>query len=161
MRDEIHVNASDPLAWQAYADWLEEQGLPWEQPSFVNSIGMKFVLIPPGTFLMGSPDDVVGHTDHEGPVHEVEITRPFYLGVTPVTQEQYKRVMGTNPSFFSETGYGKEKVRGLDTGAFPVERMSWDDAVEFARQLTRCKFLATWAGFPAGGRIMRSTEQAR
>jgi hypothetical protein len=48
MRDEIHLHAGDPMAWSAYADWLEEQGLPWEQPSLTNSIGKKFVLIPAG-----------------------------------------------------------------------------------------------------------------
>jgi formylglycine-generating enzyme required for sulfatase activity len=136
MRDEIHLHASDPLAWKAYADWLQEQGLPWEQPWIVNSSGMKFVLIPPGTFFMGSPEDEAYRDDNEGPQHEVEITQPFYLGVTPVTQEQYKRVMGTNPSHFSTKGGGKGKVRGMDTRAFPVECVSWEDAMEFASRLS-------------------------
>ncbi len=86
---------------------------------FTNSIDMKFVLIPAGTFRMGSPDGENDRQSDEGPVHEVQITRPFYLGVTPVTQEQHELVMRTNPSWFSAKGRGKDKVRGMDTRAFP------------------------------------------
>jgi formylglycine-generating enzyme required for sulfatase activity len=146
MRDEIHLHARDPLAWKAYADWLEEQGMPWEQPSIVNSIGMKFVLIPAGTFWMGSPEDEARRQADEGPVHEVEITQPFYLGVTPVTQEQYEQVMGTNPSYFSAQGEGKGKVRGMKTRAFPVENVSWKDAVEFCQRLSALAEEVTTAG---------------
>jgi formylglycine-generating enzyme required for sulfatase activity len=136
MRKEIHLNANDPLAWKAYADWLEEEGLPWEQPWIENSIGIKFVLIRSGTFYMGSPWDEEDRDTGEGPVHEVEITRPFYLSAMPVTQEQYVRVMGRNPSYFSATGSGKDEVRGLDTRAFPVENVSWEQAVEFCGKLS-------------------------
>ena len=61
----------------------------------------------------------------------MRITRPFYFGVYVVTQEDYERVMGVNPSDFSATGKGKDKVAGQDTKRFPVENVSWDDAVEF------------------------------
>jgi formylglycine-generating enzyme required for sulfatase activity len=103
---------------------------------FTNSIGMKFALIPAGKFLMGSPDGEQGRSADEGPQHEVEITRPFYMAVTPVTQEQYERVMGSNPSYFSVKGDGKHKVRRMDTQEFPVETVSWEEAVEFARRLS-------------------------
>ena len=102
-----------------------------------NSIGMKLALIPPGSFVMGSPEGERGRFDHEGPQHEVEITRPFYLGVFAVTQEEFKRVMGMNPSCFSPDGTGKETVAGLDTRRFPVENVSWNEAVEFCRTLSR------------------------
>ena len=49
---------------------------------------LPLILIPPGKFLMGSPDNEPGSNKREGPEHEVEITRPFYLGVTEVTQER-------------------------------------------------------------------------
>src|SRR4051812_18635105 len=49
-------------------------------PGLTNSLGMAFSLVPPGTFLMGSPEDEVGRTIDEGPQHEVEISRAFYLG---------------------------------------------------------------------------------
>ena len=75
-------------------------------------------------FLMGSPKDEEGRYDDEGPQHEVEITKPFYLGVYAVTQGQWRAVMGNNPSHFCAVGGGKEKVQGLDTRRFPVESVS-------------------------------------
>ena len=72
---------------------------------------MKLVLLKPGTFLMGSPEDEAERRKDEQQ-HEVEITRPFYVGVYEVTQEQYERVMDKNPSDFSSTGGRKEKVQG-------------------------------------------------
>jgi formylglycine-generating enzyme required for sulfatase activity len=100
----------------------------------VNSIGMEFAPIPAGTFLMGALDGEGSEDEH--PRHEVEITRPYYLGVYPVTQEQYQRVVGSNPSWFSASGRSKEEVQGMDTGRFPVEGVSWEDAVAFCRRLS-------------------------
>jgi formylglycine-generating enzyme required for sulfatase activity len=91
--------------------------------SFTNSIGMEFVLIPAGTFRMGSPDSDRGVFDDEKPAHRVTISQPFYLGKYPVTQAQWEAVMGTNPSQF--TG---ERNR-------PVERVSWEDTQEYIRRL--------------------------
>jgi uncharacterized protein (TIGR02996 family) len=104
-------------------------------PVLENSIGMRFALIPPGSFLMGSPEDEEGRQSDEGPQHEVQISRPFYLGVFPVTQEQYQKVMRRKPSYFRPSG-GKGKVKGLDTGNFPVEHVSWEDAAAFCRRLS-------------------------
>src|SRR6516165_8793728 len=100
---------------------------------------MKLVLIPKGKFKMGSPEDEKGReVFHKGSElrHEVEITRPFYLGVYTVTQKQYKELMGENPSFFSATGKGKDKVKGLDTDDFPVEQVSWEEAKKFCEKLS-------------------------
>src|SRR5204863_104430 len=72
-------------------------------PEVVNSLGMRLALIPPGRFRMGSPASEKGRQPDE-PVHEVEISRPFYLGVFPVTQAQYQKVTGSNPSHFSRRG---------------------------------------------------------
>jgi uncharacterized protein (TIGR02996 family) len=104
-------------------------------PVLTNSIGMQFALIPAGTFLMGSPTDEDCHLEDEQQ-HEVEITRPFWLGTYPVTQAEYERVMGTNPSYFSASGGGKERVRDLDTGRFPVEQVSWEEAAAFCWRLS-------------------------
>ena len=103
-------------------------------PEAVNSIGMRLALIPPGRFRMGSPS---GENERGGDeeAHEVELTRPFYLGVFPVTQGQWLGVMGGNPSYFCAAGEGKEAVKGLDTGDFPVEQVSWEDAQAFLRKL--------------------------
>ncbi|MCU0918535.1 MAG: bifunctional serine/threonine-protein kinase/formylglycine-generating enzyme family protein [Planctomycetes bacterium] len=88
-----------------------------------NSIGMKLVWIPPGEFLMGSPQSEEGRFDGEGPQHRVTLTRGFYLGVYEVTQRQWLSVMGRNPSGF----------QGDD---LPVETVSWEEAVEFCRKLS-------------------------
>ncbi len=99
-----------------------------------NSIGMKLVLVPAGKFLMGSPKS---ESRQEGELqHEVELTRPFFLGACEVTQAQYQKVVGNNPSHFSATGGGKAAVAGLDTRDFPVEHASWTDADAFCKKLS-------------------------
>ena len=93
-----------------------------------NSVGMAFVLVPAGKFLMGSPPDEVGHRANEGPVHEVVVGNAFYLGVHLVTQAVYLAVTGKNPARFSAAdGGGPEH---------PVESVSWDDAVAFGKRLS-------------------------
>ena len=94
--------------------------LPEGAKSIINSIGMKLVLIPAGKFTMGSPKDEVSRGANEEE-HEVAITKPFYLGTYTVTQAEYRKVMGKNPSCFSAGGGGKDKVAGMATGRFPVE----------------------------------------
>jgi formylglycine-generating enzyme required for sulfatase activity len=129
------------------AAWAKHLKVPVEMS---NSIGMTLVLIPPGEFDLGSPKELIeeelkrpsilesrrNRLLAEGPRHHVRITQPFYLGMYPVTQEEYRRVTGTNPSEFSATGKGKGKVVGQDTGQFPVEMVSWNDAAEFCRRIS-------------------------
>ncbi len=116
-----------------YSVWIAEDSLPGE---IVNSIGMKFAKIPAGKFVMGSPQSEAERREDEGPQHEVEITKAFYLGVYPVTQAQWRAVMGSNPSWFSASGEGKDSVAGMDTDDFPVESVSWEDAQEFLERLS-------------------------
>jgi acetyl esterase len=89
---------------------------------FTNSIGMKFVWIPPGNFLMGSPKEEKERQANETQ-HKVTLTKGFYMGIHHVTQEQYERVMGKNPS----------DIKGEKN--LPVEFVSWDDCQEFVKQL--------------------------
>jgi uncharacterized protein (TIGR02996 family) len=105
-------------------------------PTRTNSIGMQLALIPAGAFLMGSPESEANRSAAEGPQHEVALSRPFYLGVYPATQEQWQRVMGSNPSHFCSRGGGKKMVRGLDTRNFPVEQVSWEGAAAFCQKLS-------------------------
>ena len=86
---------------------------PVKLPESAGSIGMKFKLIPAGTFTMSEDDDA----------HEVTLTKPFKMGIHEVTQAQYEQVMGNNPSEF----------KGADN---PVEMVSWDNAVDFCRKLS-------------------------
>ena len=76
------------------------------QKTLTNSLGMPFVLIPAGGFQMGSPDSEPGHRTNEGPVHEVVLSKPFYLAIHPVTQRAYEEVMGRNPSRFTTANGG-------------------------------------------------------
>jgi formylglycine-generating enzyme required for sulfatase activity len=89
---------------------------------FINSIGMKFRLIPAGEFMMGSPEDDENRFRDEKQ-HQVRIAKPYYFGVYEVTQEQYERIMGNNPS----------KFKGSTN---PVENVTWDEAVEFCKKLS-------------------------
>jgi len=90
---------------------------------YKNSIGMEFVKIEPGIFMMGSPANEGGRSDDEKQ-HEVAIRKGFYLGATEVTQDQWRAVMGNNPSYF--TGDGR----------LPVEKVSWLEAQEFCKKLS-------------------------
>ncbi len=134
------------------AAWAKYLGLEVE---YTNSIGMKFALIPPCEFTMGSTpaeieealktagdnrqwQDVIRS---EGPQHKTILTQPFYLGLNEVTQADYEKVMGKNPSWFAPTGYGKDQVAGLDTTNHPVESLSWNDAAEFCAKLSQQEHL--------------------
>src|SRR5262249_31783239 len=96
-----------------------------------SSIGMEFVLVPRGSFWMGGGGGKPGEK-------QVEMPHEFYLGVYPVTQGQWQAGMGSNPSWFSRTGGGNDKVKKIaaaDLQRFPVENVSWEDAQEFIRKL--------------------------
>jgi uncharacterized protein (TIGR02996 family) len=103
-------------------------------PMRTNSLGMLFALVPPGTFWMGSPPEEEDRREDE-PQHLVRITRPFYMGVHPVTQEQYGRVMDSHVNFFSAAGRGADRVVGLDTSSFPADSISCRRAEEFCVRL--------------------------
>jgi formylglycine-generating enzyme required for sulfatase activity len=88
-----------------------------------NGVRMEFVLIPAGSFYMGSERaEVYSRAIDEGPVHRVRISRPFYLAKYEVSQEQYVAVMGKNPSRFS----GR---------SLPVDSVPWKEAVAFCKRL--------------------------
>ena len=88
---------------------------------------LEMVWIEPGTFQMGSPSSERGRNSDEGPVHEVTISRGFYLGKYEVTQGQWESVMGTRP------WQGKNYVRS--GSRYPAVYVSWEDAQEFIRRL--------------------------
>ena len=113
-----------------------------------NSIGMKLVLIPKGTFMMGSPESDVNRQKNETQ-HEVTISKGYYLGVCEVTQAQYEKVIGKNPSSFPVAKVGNENAD------LPVENVSWDDAVEF------CKKLSDLPEEKKAGRVYRLPTEAQ
>ncbi len=90
---------------------------------FKDSIGMEFIKIPSGTFMMGAPPndrDFYGSS----PPHQVTISNGFYLGKYEVTQGQWKVLMGDNPSHFKDCGDN-----------CPVEQVSWERTQEFIQKL--------------------------
>jgi formylglycine-generating enzyme required for sulfatase activity len=96
--------------------------------SLTNLVGIKMVLVPPGSFIMGAPETEPGQEAGESPVHMVTITRPFFISACPITQGQFKWVMGHNPSHFSIKNGGSED--------HPVETVSWHDARAFCDWLS-------------------------
>ena len=113
--------------------WAKHLGV---EVAYTNSIGMKLALIPPGEFMMGWPESDNWEGSCNKPEHKVRIMKPSYLAVHEVTQAEYEKVMGENPSWFSKGGRGAECVSGENTSGHPVEYVSWEDAVEFCKRLS-------------------------
>jgi formylglycine-generating enzyme required for sulfatase activity len=108
----------------ALAVSLPCQAQPKSDPpkSFTNSIGMKFAWIPPGTFSMGSPKEEKQRNPDEAQ-HKVKLTKGFYMGVSAVTQEQWKEIVEKSPSIFT----GEKDL--------PADSVSWNDCQEFIKKL--------------------------
>jgi uncharacterized protein (TIGR02996 family) len=110
-------------------------------PTLSNGIGMEFALIPAGRFLMGSPPDEEEREEWEGleiegPRHQVEIMRPFYLGVHPVTVGQFRAFAEGSGYRTGEEDHWRNPVweQGED---YPVTCVSWDDAAALCEWLTK------------------------
>jgi formylglycine-generating enzyme required for sulfatase activity len=143
-----HTGSSPPLAVAPFDEktakrhqllWSRYLRAPVEQDIDLGSgVKLTMVLIPPGEFMMGSPEAerqraleeakaandkwAIERILSEAPQHRVKITQPFYMGTYPVTQAQWTVVMGGHPSQFK-------------AAANPVERVSWDDVESFLVKL--------------------------
>ncbi|HKL01668.1 MAG TPA: formylglycine-generating enzyme family protein [Desulfotignum sp.] len=96
-----------------------------EEPRiYTNQIGMRFVLIPAGTFVMGSPPSEKGRQKNEKQ-HRVSISKSFYMGETEVTQGQWNRLASPNPSAFK---LGNR---------YPVDSVTWHEAMQFISFLNK------------------------
>ena len=91
--------------------------------SLPGGVSLDMIWCPPGSFMMGSPEDELGRNNIEIQ-HQVTLTSGYWLGKYEVTQAQYEAVVGKNPSYFQ---------LGDD---LPVEMVSWDDAMDFCAKLT-------------------------
>ncbi len=93
----------------------------------VNSVGMVLVPIPAGEFVMGAWGTEYDQDDDETR-HPVRINKPFYLGMTEVTQSQWESVMGTTP--------WTVQIPAKEGADYPTTYVHWDDAMEFCRKLS-------------------------
>ena len=152
-------------AQEHQAAWAKQLGVLVEQ---TNSLGMPLALIPPGEFDMGTTAEEVARVVAEGkegkwcfdrmpvevPRHRVKISKPYYMALYPVTQSEYEKIMGVNPSAFTEKQIdasafkpplgpqAEERAKivkmmmGTDTRRHPVDTVNWDEALEFCRRLS-------------------------
>ncbi|MCS5692248.1 SUMF1/EgtB/PvdO family nonheme iron enzyme [Cyanobium sp. FGCU-6] len=121
---------------------IPQAGPPWQQP-LGGGVALEMVPIPAGEFLMGSPEGELGRSPAEGPQHRVRLA-PFSMGRMPITQAQWRQVALWQPAA-GEPPWERELDpepaffrRGeLDDDQRPVERVSWFEAMEFCRRLSR------------------------
>jgi len=100
--------------------------------AYENSMGIKFVRIKNGSFIMGSPKTELGRSKNET-LHIVNLSKEFYMSITEITQGQWFKVMGYNPSSFNQCG-----------ADCPVERVSWDMCQEFIDKLNKIESTNTY-----------------
>ncbi|MFA4987921.1 MAG: formylglycine-generating enzyme family protein, partial [Candidatus Brocadiia bacterium] len=104
---------------------VTDRSMPDDYPDWVKDAPFWLVRIDPGSFAMGTEKG-----DYlELPIHQVTLTREFFIGATEVTQAQYRTVMKENPS----------ELRG---DSLPVEDVTWDDAMAFCSRLTSTEHAA-------------------
>ncbi len=127
-RLRLEPDHDDFGGWQWRVQELLARGVKPAVPTLTNSIGLDLALIPAGSFWMGSPTEEAHHESDEYPQHRVRISRPFYLGVTPVTQAQFQSVIGRNPARFNPFRGG--------TLEHPVEQVSYAQAHNFCTILS-------------------------
>ncbi len=153
-------------AQQAWADFLGKKVV--QTVDLGDGVTMELTLIPPGTFIMGSPAAEQGRSDDEGPAHEVELTRPFWMGKFEVTRGQFRRFVNAE-NYQTEAekdgqgggGYNEAKRNFQRSAKFtwqntgfrqtdehPVVNVSWNDAMAFC----------AWMSRKTGGKVRLPTE---
>jgi uncharacterized protein (TIGR02996 family) len=128
---EVQGNGLTSACMRLFEEWRGSRppSPPGDLPVRVhNSLGMAFNRIPPGTFWMGSPEEEAGRYDNEGPRHRVTLTRAFYLGVYPITQQQYQELMGPP--------HPDEVQPGSARSDHPISDITWEEAEEICQRLS-------------------------
>ena len=105
------VKSHEPVLTTVLAAVEEVRMRDFNRPWIVKNLKLELLPIKPGSFKRGQ--------------NKVKLTKPFWIGKYEVTQEQYEKIMGTNPSSYKNSGK-----------TAPVETISWFDAVEFCKKLT-------------------------
>lgn len=104
------------MALQWRQDYATKNNIPLE---YTNELGMKFTLVPPGLYLIGSPQNEKSRNKIETQ-HLVTLTKGYFVGVTEVTQKEWNQISKENPSKFKED-------------LLPVEHVLFEDAAKFAK----------------------------
>ncbi len=128
-RPRIEPQEVSELWWNPSWEQAEVAAVFEVPVAITNSQQLDFVLVPPGSFSMGSSPV---HPDHQPDErqHNVEITRPFYLGATPISQRDWERVMGSNPAYLTNAGPDA-----------PVETVSWWECLKLCNRLSELEGL--------------------
>jgi sulfatase modifying factor 1 len=100
------------------------------------STGLALVIVRAGEFYMGSPEQEAGRRSDEAR-HKVRLSKPFYIGAYEVTQDEYRQVMVASPSWFASSGGGASRTEGKETKRFPIEHVTWFDALAFCNRLSQ------------------------
>lgn len=128
------ADSAADLELRRRVETLVDKLMPRQQKS--TSLGLETLLIPKGDFTMGSPGNERNRRVEETQ-HAVRISKAFYLGKYEVTQYEYQQVMEMNPSWFAETGDDKGKLPATSHIGFPIENVTWFDAIEFCNRLSK------------------------
>ena len=126
---KLSLNPNEVVTVDANGKIITRQALRVEYFSeeLSNGITLEMAQIPGGKFTMGSPAWEKGREDNESPLHEVTV-KPFFMAKFPITQAQYKAIMGENPSHFQSM---------FSHDRHPVESVAWRAAVDFCEELTK------------------------
>lgn len=132
MADWLQENGEDPATVKAIrrqTDYAISKFLPLEISIPIrHSVSMEFILVPPGSFLMGAPEGDRFSAPEERPQHPVLFRKHFWISKNPVTQEQYHTVTFYNPSSFHNLP---------DSQTRPVENITWNGADLFCYELKK------------------------
>jgi len=138
------ASADNEVASEASSDMPKEGTI-----DVGNNVKMKLMLLPAGTFMMGSSFSLEEtmkrfggkpkHLSCEHPRHEVTISKPFYIGVYEVTQAEWKSVMGTEPWLVAnrETGEVGPQTQTKAGDDYPADWMTSYQAIEFCEALSK------------------------
>ena len=128
---KVKVAATAASAIPSWAKVSKEQiaearklGVP---VAFANAVGVKFVLVPAGEFMMGSADNETGRYKEEGPQHKVKVRKAFYISIHQVTQGQWKAAMGTTP--------WDGQPHSPNVANHAVNYVNWNDATAFCAKV--------------------------
>ena len=122
--EKMASNESAPAKIEKFEKSMEPMEAP-DKKEFINKLGMAFVFIPPDSFEMGILSDKDAKMNNAMP-YQVILTKSLYMQTTEVTQGQWKKLMGKNPSFFKECG-----------DDCPVDQVSWNEVQQFIERLNR------------------------